>query len=318
MLIINITPIFIIEHLPVRFKMQKFNEYSNPYLLLLDVHSPAIVQFNKSTRQTIPIIEELGGTPDGIAIDPANRLIYWSNMGDDYEADDGSINVMNFDGTGRKMLLGNGKIRTPKQLHLDLVNQRLYWCDREGGMVSSCNIDGSNLFVHVARSRDKHNKVDILDQCVGITVDVANNWLYWTQKGTPKGNLGRIFRVPLTPKTQQSANQRNDIQLLLQDLPEPIDLLLDEETHILYWTDRGAEPDGNSLNCANITADGLSHYKVISRGFKEAIGLTYDKSAKLMYVADLNGGVYQVVMETGEVEKLYQGKNYTGISQYLG
>ncbi len=58
----------------------------------------------------------------------------------------------------------------------------------------------------------------------------------------PKGNLGRIFRVPLTPKIQQSANQRNDIQLLLQDLPEPIDLLLDKENHILYWTDRGAEP----------------------------------------------------------------------------
>ncbi|MCZ0221790.1 hypothetical protein OZH70_27525, partial [Escherichia coli] len=56
---------------------------SSPYLLLLDVHSPAIIQFNKSTYQITCLIEQLGGTPDGIAVDPTNKLIYWSNMGED-------------------------------------------------------------------------------------------------------------------------------------------------------------------------------------------------------------------------------------------
>ncbi|EMH0063346.1 hypothetical protein NRH57_002708 [Providencia rettgeri] len=289
---------------------------SSPYLLLLDVHSPAIIQFNKSTYQITCLIEQLGGTPDGIAVDPTNKLIYWSNMGEDYDADDGSINVMNFDGSGRKMLLGHGDVRTPKQLQLDLINQRLYWCDREGGKVASCHVDGSNLQTHVARPRNKQNQVDILDQCVGISLDIPNNWVYWTQKGTPKGNLGRIFRAPLKPHIQQPPENRTDIELLLDRLPEPIDLLLDEEACLLYWTDRGAEPDGNSLNCANVTAHGVNNHKVISRGFKEAIGLTYDKPAQLMYVADLNGGVYRVTIPTGDVEKVYQGKNYTGITQY--
>ncbi|EPL6456251.1 MULTISPECIES: YncE family protein [Providencia] len=298
--------------------MPKDNKNASPYLLLLDIHALSIVQFNKSTHHLMPLIEGLGGTPDGIAVDPDNHLIYWSNMGENFDENDGSINVMRFDGSNSKMLLGKGAIRTPKQLQLDLLNQRLYWCDREGGMVSSCSINGSDLITHIARPRDENDQVDILEQCVGIAIDLKNNWIYWTQKGTPKGNLGRIFRAPLRQKNPQSPESRSDIQLLLANLPEPIDLLLDEEANILYWTDRGAEPDGNSLNCANITLHGLTDHRVISRGFKEAIGLTYDKSAQLMYIADLHGGVYQANITTGEVEKLYQGNSYTGIDQYSG
>ncbi|WP_368884623.1 hypothetical protein [Providencia vermicola] len=296
----------------------KPSELSQPYLLLLDVINPAIIQLHKSTAQMDTLIEELGGTPDGIAVDPIKRLIYWSNMGDDYDADDGSINVMSFDATERKMLVGNGLVRTPKQLQLDQQTQRLYWCDREGGKVSSCNIDGTDLHVHIERPRNSLNKVDILDQCVGIAVDAPNNWLYWTQKGTAKGGVGRLFRAPLHPASHYQPSSRKDIELLLGDLPEPIDLLLDQQANVLYWTDRGGEPRGNSLNRADITSNGLTHYRVICRGFNEAIGLTHDKEAQLMYVADLLGGVYKVTLATGDVDKIYQGKGYTGITQYAG
>lgn len=292
------------------------NLLSQPYLLLLDIHSPAIVEYHKTTGLMHNLLEGLGGTPDGIAIDSEKGLIYWSNMGDDFEDDDGSINVVNFDGTGRKVLVSQGQIRTPKQLQFDRINQRLYWCDREGGKVSSCNSDGSDLQTHVERPRNHQGKVDILDQCVGIAVDIVNNWLYWTQKGTPKGNQGRLFRVPLRAAENNALTHRKDIELLLDKLPEPIDLLLDEEEHILYWTDRGGEPNGNSLNKADITDSGLNNHQVICRGFNEAIGLTYDKPAQLMYVADLLGGVYQVALGTGKVKKLHQGKGYTGLTQY--
>ncbi|EKT64777.1 YncE family protein [Providencia burhodogranariea] len=302
--------------------MAKNSTLSQPYLLLLDVINPAITRFSKVSGQVVNLIEGLGGRPDGIAVDSVNRLIYWSNMGENkegnYDANDGSINVMNFDGTDRKVLIGQGKVRTGKQLQLDQNAQRLYWCDREGGKVASCKTDGTDLQLHIERPRDNLDKVDILEQCVGITLDGANNWFYWTQKGTSKGNLGRLFRAPLVPKNHQNPANRTDIQLLLEKLPEPIDLLLDEEEQILYWTDRGGEPDGNSLNRAEITVDGVINYRVICRGFHEAIGLIYDKPAQLMYVTDLSGGVYKVALATGEVEKIYQGKGYTGITQYYG
>jgi hypothetical protein len=36
-------------------------------------------------------------------------------------------------------------------------------------------------------------------------------------------------------------------------LPEPIDLELDLYNHMLYWTDRGDPPRGNTVNRANLT-----------------------------------------------------------------
>ena len=293
-------------------------EISYPYLLLLDVIHPSITQLDTKSLVTFNLIDELGGTPDGIAIDHVNRLIYWTNMGNDYEADDGSLNVINFEGMGRKMLLGNGQLRTPKQLILESESQRLYWCDREGGKVCSCKIDGTDIQIHVQRPRTATDSVDVLDQCVGIALDLDAKWLYWTQKGPAKGNKGRIFRVPLSKSPADLVDEHDDIQLLLDKLPEPIDLLYDKDSQILYWTDRGGEPNGNSLNCANVTNDGLNNYRVICRGFKEAIGLTYDKPQNIMYVADLSGGVYRVMLSNGQFEQIHQGNGYTGLAKFSG
>ncbi len=88
----------------------------------------------------------------------------------------------------------------------------------------------SDLFVHVQqRPQIAYNKVDILDQCVGITVDVTNNCNLLDSERT-KGNLeGRIFEVPLTPKiNNQPINET--IFSTPSRPPEPIDLLLDKKT----------------------------------------------------------------------------------------
>ncbi|MCW2255431.1 hypothetical protein M2263_001522 [Providencia alcalifaciens] len=53
--------------------------------------------------------------------------------------------------------------------------------------------------IHIERPINSEGKVDIVEQCVGITSDVTNNWLFWTQKISPKGNLGCLFRASLIP-----------------------------------------------------------------------------------------------------------------------
>lgn len=68
---------------------------------------------------------------------------------------------------------------------------------REDGKVASCKIDGTNLQIHIERPINSEGKVDIVEQYVGIILDVTNNWLYWTQKG----NLGCLFSASLIRKT---------------------------------------------------------------------------------------------------------------------
>ena len=80
--------------------------------------------------------------------------------------------------------------------------------------------------------------------------------IYWTQKGPDKAGLGRIFRASIEiPKGESPAN-RSDIEVLFDQLPEPIDLELDLKNRVLYWTDRGDPPRGNTVNRAPIDKAG--------------------------------------------------------------
>ena len=90
--------------------------------------------------------------------------------------------------------------------------------------------------------------------CVGITVDAGRGQIYWTQKGPDDAGQGRIFRANIEiPKGETAAN-RSDIEVLFDGLPEPIDLELDLENRVMYWTDRGDPPLGNTVNRAPMDA----------------------------------------------------------------
>lgn len=98
-----------------------------------------------------------------------------------------------------------------------------------------------------------------------------------------------------------------------QDLPEPIDLDLDTTGH-LVWTDRGAEPDGNTLNRGQVQP-AVGPYGILSRGYQEAIGLATADNVTY-YVSELrSGGVRVVNLADGTDRELVQlGPGITGIA----
>ncbi|MFF8726312.1 hypothetical protein ACF073_07440 [Streptomyces sp. NPDC015171] len=59
-----------------------------------------------------------------------------------------------------------------------------------------------------------------------------------------------MFRAGLDLPSGESPERRTDVELPWSGLPEPIDLHLDGDW--FCWTDRGAPPDGNTLNRAAI------------------------------------------------------------------
>src|ERR1700685_2554914 len=125
---------------------------------------------------------------DGIVVDVEAGHIYWTNMGVP-SLNDGSVERADIDGTNRKVIVPEGKTFTPKQLHLDKKNGKLYWCDREGMRVMRANLDGSSIETLVDTSNgDPRPGHDVKKWCVGITLDVGRGHVYWTQKGPEKGN----------------------------------------------------------------------------------------------------------------------------------
>src|SRR5882724_7786118 len=193
--------------------------------------------------------------PDGIAVDVAAGHIYWTNMGTSPAANDGSIERADIDGRNRKVIVPPGDTFTPKQLQLDKENGKLYWCDREGMRVMRANLDGSNIETLVDTSHgDPRPGPDVTRWCVGIAVDPGRGHFYWTQKGPEKGGLGRLLRANIEIPKGETAAQRTDVEVLFDGLPEPIDLELDLKNRLLYWTDRGDPPRGNTVNRAPMDA----------------------------------------------------------------
>jgi hypothetical protein len=229
--------------------------------------------------------------PDGIAVDTAAGHIYWTNMGISPGKNDGSIERADLDGRNRKTIVPPGATFTPKQIQLDKKNGKLYWGDREGMRVMRCNLDGTQIETLVEAG---HGDVDRKDQtkwCVGIAIDPKRGQIYWTQKGPDNGELGRIFRAGIDLPSGESPDERTDIEVFYDRLPEPIDLELDLEKRMLYWTDRGDPPRGNTVNRASIEVKPLAP-EIVLPNLMEGIGIALDVAGDRMFVTDLAGSVY--------------------------
>jgi sugar lactone lactonase YvrE len=256
--------------------------------------------------------------PDGIVVDVGANHIYWTNMGTSPSVNDGSIERADFDGKNRRIIVPRGGTFTPKQIHLDKKNGKLYWCDREGMRVMRVNLDGSNLETLVDTSQgDPRPGPDPTKWCVGIAVDVEDGKFYWTQKGSDNSGTGQISRANIEIPTGQTPANRQDIELLYDGLPEPIDLDIDPNTRALYWTDRGDPPRGNTVNRAPLDALPGNRVapEIVFSNLMEGIGLALDLKGGRMFVTDFAGSVYRADLDgSNQQTLLFAQGNLTGIA----
>jgi DNA-binding beta-propeller fold protein YncE len=251
--------------------------------------------------------------PDGIVVDVEAGHIYWTNMGVP-NLDDGTIERADLDGSNRKLIVAQGITHTPKQLHLEKRRGKLYWCDREGMRVMRANLDGTNVETLVRTGKGEEDSRDATKWCVGITVDPRREQIYWTQKGPDNASVGRIFRAGMDIPEGEDAVSRTDIETWLDGLPEPIDLELDLDSRVLYWTDRGNPPLGNTVNRASIDAPGHAP-EIIAGDLMEGIGIALDVVGNRIFVTDLGGSVYTAKLDGSEMRPfLFAQGNLTGVA----
>jgi len=284
-------------------------------LYFLDASGGRILSVKPDGSNRKVIVTAVGPIPDGIVVDAEAGHIYWTNMGNPIK-NDGSIERADLDGKNRTTIIPEGGTFTPKQLHLEKKSGKLYWCDREGMRVMRCNLDGSKVETLVDSSKgDQRPGPDATKWCVGITVDPERGKIYWTQKGPTKGGTGRIFFANIEIPQGDTASNRSDIEVLFDKLPEPIDLELDLENCVLYWTDRGEAPRGNTVNRAPLDAKPGKAPEILVKHLMEGIGIALDFNGNRMFFTDLAGDLYSAKLD-GSEEKLLLGVrgNLTGIA----
>ncbi|MCJ1310977.1 hypothetical protein MMC25_004646 [Agyrium rufum] len=250
------------------------------------------------------VVDGIGTIPDGIAIDPENRHIYYTNMSVP-STNSGFISRVDLDGKNKTVIVPQGVTWTPKQLSLELTTRKLYWSDREGMRVFRSNLDGSSVEVLIQTAQGEEARKDARNHCVGIAVDAERRVMYWTQKGPSKGNAGRLFCAGLEIPQGGKAEDRSDVKLLLDHLPEPIDLDLDLKENLLYMSDRGDPPYGNTINRIDLNRHEQLEKKILVRKLHEAIGITLDLENKQMYMTDLVGSVYRANIDGSDQKVLF-------------
>jgi hypothetical protein len=283
-----------------------------PRLFVLELNAGCIHVMNTdgSDRKTIVTHCHL---PDGIVVDVEAGHIYWTNMGIP-NLNDGSIERADLDGRNRRTIVPQGVTHTPKQIILDKTSGKLYWCDREGMCVMRANLDGSWIETLVEAGRSDADRRDQTRWCVGLTIDPKLEKIYWTQKGPDDAGRGCIFRANLEIPRGESAFSRSDIEVLFDQLPEPIDLELDHENRVLYWTDRGDPPRGNTVNRASID-NKPAEPEIVVNHLMEGIGIALDVPGDRMFVTDFAGSIYSARLDgSGECNFLYAQGNLTGIA----
>lgn len=283
------------------------------HLLALNPGRQRIVKIDVADGGITDFVTGVPAFPDGIVVDPHRDAIYWTNMGApalptdrppkseadlDFHTRNGSIEKVAKDGSRREFLVPEKAFVTGKQLAGAWGRECLYWSDREGAAVRSLSLTTLEQRDEVVVADTDRDRRLERNQCVGVAVDEVNGYLYWTQKGASDGGDGRILRTSLDIPPGERADNR-DIEVLWSGLPEPIDLELDLDAGVVYWTDRGAPPTGNTLNRADIPGRGQAggDVEIVSADFREAIGLALDPDAGVVYVSDLSGDVRAVGLD---------------------
>jgi len=281
-------------------------------LFVLDLSDSRVLSMNPDGSDRRVLVTECR-YPDGIAVDVEAGHIYWTNMGVP-SLNDGSIERADIDGRNRKTIVPQGGTFTPKQLHLEKKSGKLYWSDREGMRVMRSNLDGSGIETLVVAGQGDTDRRDATKWCVGITVDPERGQFYWTQKGPDNAERGRIFRANVEIPKGESAASRNDIEVLFDRLPEPIDLELDLDHRVLYWTDRGDPPRGNTVNRASIDHKPREPEIVLTH-LMEGIGIALDVPGDRMFLTDFGGSIYSATLNGSEKQMfLYAQGNLTGVA----
>jgi DNA-binding beta-propeller fold protein YncE len=286
-------------------------------IFFLDLGGGRVLSANPDGSDLKTLLIEGRKLPDGLVVDVAAGHLYWTNMGNP-KANDGTLFRSDLDGGNLTTIVAPGGTFTPKQLQIDKPNGKLYWSDREGMRVMRANVDGSKIETLIDTSQgDPRPGADPTKWCVGIAVDADAGKLYWSQKGGDNAGEGSILRANLEIPKGQTPSNRTDIELLYDQLPEPIDLDLDRGSRLLYWTDRGDPPRGNTVNRAPVDAPRGERPapKIVFTHLMEGIGLALDPKHDRMFITDFGGSVYSANLDGSDPKTLLIAEgNLTGIA----
>jgi len=193
-------------------------------------------------------------------------------------------------------LVPSGITRTPKQIQPDLINRHVYWCDREGATLWRVAMDGGAPEALVSG----HG----LQQLVGVALDVPARQVYFSDR-----NGMKIYRTSFDMPAGEDDASRSDVEELFAFArgAMPIDLDLDLDAGMLYWTDR-------QLGTVNRAPKDGGTEETLVTGLRDTIGVALDLAAGKLYYTELGGRVWQAELDGSGARMIASSGSATGVA----
>ncbi|MFI5308467.1 MAG: 3-hydroxyacyl-CoA dehydrogenase [Polyangiales bacterium] len=280
---------------------------TEPMLFWLDIATNAVYRAKADGSDAHPIVTGNGiSAPDGVNVDVEGGHLYWTNMGSALGgANLGTVQRAALDGTAVETIVPAGVGNTFKQMTIDRVHHKLYWCDREGAKVWRANLDGSQH--EILASGHGFN------QLVGIALDVPHAEFYFTDR-----NARKIMRAGFELPAGQTDANRTDIEdlLVLGSTAMPIDLDVDLDKRLLYYTDRalGTVSRMPMDLPAGQSASSRTDVETLVTGVSEPIGISLDLKASAMFFGDLSGQIWHADLDGKNRTSIAHSTSVTGVT----
>ncbi len=278
---------------------------TTPTLYWLDINANRVMRSTDFMDGEV-LVTRTGTAPDGVAVDVAGGKVYWTNMGSLFGSGGGTLQRANLDGSGVETIVPAGIAQTPKQMQLDLVNRHVYFCDREGAKVWRAGMDGSNPEAIVSG----HGFTEL----VGVALDVPGGKFYFSDRIGKK-----ILRASIAMPAGETGANRTDIEemFVLGGSAMPIDLDIDHEHKMLYWTDRqlGTVHRAGLDIPAGETASARTDNEMLVDGLFDTIGITLDVANDKMYFSELGGNISASALDgSGLMRDILSSGSATGVA----
>ena len=197
------------------------------------------------------LLVSTGDGARGIAVDPANGKIYWSDIKRQV------ISKADLDGKNQQNIVTAG-LDFPFDLDIDVGNKKIYWIDQAQNKISSANLDGKDQTFLIASPCLS----PISNSCTaggGLAIDSVKKKLYWTTAyclnnacSAPESYLGDILRSDL---------DGSHIETVVTAIGRPSSIQIDPIEKNVYWTDSV----NDVIRRSNLNGTGINDLFVVGK-----------------------------------------------------
>lgn len=199
-------------------------------------------------------------TPKQVNIDNQARQLYWSDR-------DSMVWRSELDGSQPELILSRHNIVQPAGMGLDVARRQMYITDRAAGRLYRLGFD-----MPEGATPENRPDVELLavyynpltdEMPLNIALDLSERKLYWTDR-----RRGVIYKMNMDMPAGATPETREDIEIVVGGLQDPVGIALDDVTKRLYFTEL-------SGRVSRVNLDGTNQEVILTTGAASGIALAH-------------------------------------------